>query len=62
MIYEETSGTNPDDIYQINPLGSPSAWGEAWNIFWSNSWGFTRVTPPYSNTSGANPDIIYEET
>jgi hypothetical protein len=61
-IYEETSGSGPDTIYETGetPMTTPT-WALSWATFWGNSWGFTGDRPFYLTTTGIGPDIIYEE-
>lgn len=60
MLYEETSGTNPDEIYDTNTSSTYSVWGFSWGNSWGLSWG-SFLPPIYSSSSGTNPDPIYEE-
>ncbi len=58
-MYEETSGTNPDEIYGTSSVKRYSIWGFSWGNSWGLSWGSFPI--PYLNSSsGTNPDDIYE--
>ena len=56
-IYEETSGTNPDALYDENSFRL-SAWGVSWNMAWGFSWGFVPDTP-FLDSSGSSPEDLY---
>lgn len=73
MIYEETSGPSPKELYDQGVyMELPASWGMSWSTFWLNSWGFTGLESPYnvSNNAVGNPfetnnttsDTIYEQT
>lgn len=56
-IYEETSGTSPEPIYENNSFTN-SSWGRSWGISWGFSWGFVLDTP-FLDTSGTSPEAIF---
>jgi hypothetical protein len=60
MIYEETSGTSPETIYETGITSVYSTWGFSWANSWSISWD-RFIAPIYNTSSGTNPDPIYEE-
>jgi hypothetical protein len=51
MLFEETSGKNPDGPYEVGASSRP-AWNMAWGISWGVSWGVV----------GEDTGIIYETT
>lgn len=59
--FAETSGTNPDAIYDLNVFRRP-AWGLSWGVSWGNAWGTLGDTITiYAETSGPSIEEIYEE-
>jgi hypothetical protein len=60
MPFQQTSGTNPDDIYETVALRLP-AWGVSWGVSWGSAWGIGSNLTIYGETSGTSLEEIYEE-
>jgi hypothetical protein len=58
-IYEETTGANPDDIYNLSTPSFYSTWGFSWGRSWGLSWDSFPI-PFYSSTTNA-PGNPFEE-
>jgi hypothetical protein len=57
-IFEETSGTSPDDPYNLNSWRA-SSWGRSWRMAWRFAWGYVRDTP-FLDTDGTQPEDVFE--
>ena len=58
-MYEETSGTSPEETFSTTSFRK-SSWDSFWGVSWGFTWGYVD-NRLFLDTHGTSPESIFEQ-